>query len=400
MLFVHRTFGILAALLILFIAVTGVLTEMVDLRAIVLKYPATNPDVLFMRESIDGPSNFVVVTPADYTAQTLPGALNINAAMTKVVNAARASAPHAALRLVELQMDNGQVVGHVQLDQQRFAFSASTGAPLPYNYQPQRHVQSTREAVKNYHRFIPINRAWGMILSVLGGMVMAVLVFTGLVQYFRMLSGRSKLGRNAMFWSGGGWWRSLHRWLSIGLSIPIVILTVTGFLLAVDCLGQPIHGLLHPSHPGGPNPFADDMSSPMTNAELPTMLRTTLLSYQQVMPNMPIKVVRLRYFSGMPQGVVIAGDADTSQLVFNAVTGKQVSESEPGYPDTGYPFGWQWHQWLKKIHRGDMIVGVSGRWVELLGGLGIVYLSFSAFIMYYNLWARRRRNGRTALMWH
>ena len=101
----------------------------------------------------------------------------------------------------------------------------------------------------------------------------------------------------------------------------------------------------------------------------------------------------------MQQGVVIIGlGNDTQQVVFNAGTGRRVSLTEPGYPPTGFPFGWQAHQTAKQIHRGSYI-GLSGRWMDLLGGLAIIYLSVSGVVMYVDMWNRRRRGGRPALLW-
>jgi uncharacterized iron-regulated membrane protein len=129
------------------------------------------------------------------------------------------------------------------------------------------------------------------------------------------------------------------------------------------------------------------------------MLETTLAAYRSAMPGAATRVLRLRYFSGMAQGVVIADDEDTTQLVFSTATGRQVSETEPGYPNTGFPLGWQGHETLKRIHRGDYF-GMSGRWAEFTAGLAILYLSISGLKMYYDVWRRRRTAGRHGLFWH
>jgi uncharacterized iron-regulated membrane protein len=75
-----------------------------------------------------------------------------------------------------------------------------------------------------------------------------------------------------------------------------------------------------------------------------------------------------------------------------------MSETEPGYPSTGFPFGWEGHQWLKAIHSGE-IFGMTGRWFETFGGISLVYLSVSGIVIYFRMWARRRRTGRQALFW-
>ena len=68
------------------------------------------------------------------------------------------------------------------------------------------------------------------------------------------------------------------------------------------------------------------------------MTRVTLNVFYGAMRDIPIKVRWLRHFAGYPHGVVVAGDGETSQFVFNAGTGRAMSESEPGYPATAFAF--------------------------------------------------------------
>jgi uncharacterized iron-regulated membrane protein len=108
--------------------------------------------------------------------------------------------------------------------------------------------------------------------------------------------------------------------------------------------------------------------------------------------------VRLRYYGGMSQGVVVSGGPAARQLVFNTATARGVSLTEPGYPPTGFPFGWQAHQIAKSVHRGDFF-GLTGRIIDLLAGLSMIYLSVSGIVMYWNMWTRRRAQGRKAFIW-
>lgn len=128
------------------------------------------------------------------------------------------------------------------------------------------------------------------------------------------------------------------------------------------------------------------------------MMQVTLDSERSDKPNVPIKVVRLRIYAGMPQGVVVTGGDTTKQMVFNASTGRAVSETEPGYPPTGFPFGWQAHQTAKDVHRGG-IVGLTGRFMDLFAGLSMFYLSASGIWIYCDLWKRRKEAGKSKLVW-
>src|SRR5208337_3970397 len=111
-----------------------------------------------------------------------------------------------------------------------------------------------------------------------------------------------------------------------------------------------------------------DASAPLRDAEVQQMAGATLAALRQTAPDTPIKVLRLRVFGAMKQGVVITGGATARQLVFNADTGSAVSLSEPGYPNSGFPFGVQVHESIKHFHSGQLL-GLSARWLDLLAGL-------------------------------
>jgi uncharacterized iron-regulated membrane protein len=260
-----------------------------------------------------------------------------------------------------------------------------------------------RGKAKAWHRLNAIGdqNVW---LNALVGIGLFVMIVTGLVLYFQLLLARRRAGLNAIFWSAGGWWRSLHRWVSITAALFLMVVSISGTLLSIDSLALWIYRYMHapPGFTGRQLPFpvgmGGDFSTPLTDAKLPAMLETTLSAYRATEGATPIKVLRLRYFAGMPQGVIITGGDDTRQLVFNADTGERASMTEPGYPYTGFPFGWEEHELMKKIHRGDLL-GVPGRLMDLFAGLSLIFLSASGLVMYVDLLRRRRRGGRKQLFW-
>jgi uncharacterized iron-regulated membrane protein len=210
--------------------------------------------------------------------------------------------------------------------------------------------------------------------------------------YSSLFASRAVTKRRNPFWSSGGWWRTLHRGISIVAALFLSIVMLSGTWLAVESL---YFGYYLTSHQPAPRV---DPSSPLPDASLPAMLRTTLGAYQAAMPDTPARVIRLRFFGGMPQGVIVTGEEEARQLVFNAATGRRASETEPGYPVTGFPFGWQAHQVAKSVHRGDFF-GLTGRFMDLFSGLAMIYLSISGIAMYYELWRKRRKAGRSGLVW-
>ena len=128
------------------------------------------------------------------------------------------------------------------------------------------------------------------------------------------------------------------------------------------------------------------------------MLHATLTAFRAADAADPIKAVRLRYFAGMPQGLVISGGRATQQFAFDTATGRKAPLWTPAYPVTGQPFGWQWDQTVKGIHRGDAF-GLTSRWMSLLSGLSLLFMCVSGAANYLELWNRRRKAGSAGLFW-
>jgi uncharacterized iron-regulated membrane protein len=398
----HRLCAILVGVLLLYIVITGTGIQLADMRALVFHAPDTDPDMLMMRQHIHGTPNFAVVSAPDYTAVPFPDGFDFPAAILKASTLGRAAAPGADLRLVEVRTAQGQVEGHVQMGAQHLIFDLGTGSALPPEFlptgDPPRDFHSTRSSFKYFHRFNYLGQI-GTALNTLGAIAFFIMIFTGLSHYLRLYRARAaKLGKRSLLWSAGDWWRNLHRWTAVIAGVLVIWATVTGFVLSLDNVGAFVSTIGSHGPPPGPSAFDADFSSPLTDAELTPMTRSTLTAFQHDMPGTAVKVLRLRYFAGYPQGVVIAADPDTSQLVFNATTGARMSMTEKGYPKVAFPAGWEWHQRLKRIHRGD-IFGMPGRWLDTLGALAMLYLSVSGVVMYFQLWRRRKRAGSGALIW-
>lgn len=398
MLYWHRLIAFCGLVLLLFVVCTGVGVQLADMRALVTHAPATDPDMLMMRQHITGTPGFAVLSPPDYTAPALPPRLDYATALEKTAALGRAAAPGAPMKLVEVRDIDGKLAGHVQMGGREMIFDLASGTRLPDADVP--HVvdkdidSSTRLYFKKLHQFRWAGR-FGTGWSGLAGICFAVLIFTGLSQYFRVLKSRRDLGRKGVFWRAGGWFRDLHRVIAVCASVVIIWIVVTGFALSLDDFSASVLRLVRPPQP---NAFNGDVSSPLQDAELPGMARVTLAAFQHVMPDTGLKALRLRYYAGYAQGVVIAANPSTSQLVFNARTGARMSMQEPGYPDFGFPSGWDWHQRLKRLHRGDFF-GMTGRWLATLGGLSLLYLGISGPIMYWQMWNRRRAKGKPAPIW-
>jgi uncharacterized iron-regulated membrane protein len=403
---IHRIVGSIIMLFTLYIGVTGSIIQSIDLKAIASHAAATDPEMQAIRESIDGTGNFSVIAPTDYAAPALPANYDFSAAMSAVLRSARESAgADAPLKYLELRVVNGKPIGLVQAGDKMVRVDPATGTVLP-NPPPRPRggrPSSMHQTFKNLHRASILSDKWEF-LNALIGMGLFSMIVTGLVLYFRLLRTRKRAGLNQIFWSTGGWWRSTHRAVAILAAVFLLVVSISGTLLALDTFALGIYGMTHTSagkYSRFPVGMIGDLSSPLPDAKLPAMLSTTLSAFQSAKGDVPIKVLRLRYYAGMPQGLIVSGGNsanDTRQVVFNTDTGKTASMTEPSYPYQGFPFGWEEHELMKQIHRGD-IIGVPGRLMDLFAGLSLIFLSASGLYMYVDLLRRRRRGGHKQLFW-
>jgi hypothetical protein len=395
---VHRITSLFVVLVTLYLGVTGTLIQLIDLKTLVRHAAATDPDMMAIREDKDGPDDFAVLGTAEYTAPTLPAGFDYQAALPRLIDAARAALGSAALDYAEIRMSESGPIGQVQSGKQLLRYDFATGqsqaSPEPPRERP---MTSLRNEIKHIHRMTTFGD-WALWINPIVGVALGMFVVTGVVMYWQLLSARKRIKRPQWFWQAGGWWRTLHRWSSIVASLFILVIALSGTWLAVESLIFGYYLTAHLPKPGQPFVRQNGIN-PLPDAELPGMLSTALAAYKSSSADQPLKVLRLRVYGGMPQGVIISGlGDDTQQQVFNAATGRKASLTEPGYPSTGFPFGWQAHQIAKQIHRGSYI-GLSGRWMDLLGGVAIIYLSVSGVVMYVDMWKRRRRSGRPVLLW-
>jgi uncharacterized iron-regulated membrane protein len=430
----HRVGGLIASLLMLYLAVTGATMQVLDLHAILTRAPQSDATVESMDEGRYGPAQFAVIQNSDFDAPPLPAGFDIATGLATVLQAAHEQANHAGglapMAWVELRMADGIPIGQVMLGSRLVAFNALTADPVvPVPSKGLALDDSLRQTIKYFHRFwshgtgdVP-----GVYFELLSGLIMWSLLITGLSMYFKLLRTRSHQGRSQLFWTrgGGGSWRSLHRIVSVAASVFIMCIafsgTWIGFESVVNALrrGSPLAAVLVQANaeqaatqtqgqkqapgravggrgPGRRNPL--DFIIPLRDQEVQDMTAMTLRSMQLLYSGTPIKVIRLRIYGQMKQGVVVAGGKRTTQLVFNADTGGPVTLSEGGYPESGFPFGTQVHENIKHFHSGDMF-GLPSRLMNLCAGFSLMFLSVSGLAMYFDIWRKRRNAGRNGLFW-
>jgi uncharacterized iron-regulated membrane protein len=394
---VHRITSLFVLLVTLYLGVTGTVIQVIDLKTLLRHAPATDPDMMAIREDKDGPDSFEVLGTDDYTTALLPASFDFQAALPRLMDAARAAMGGTPLDFAEIRMSESGPVGQVKSGKQLLRVDFATGQSQSSMETRHERPPSLRNDIKHIHRMTTFGD-WALWINPIVGIALGMFVITGVVMYWRLFSARKRIKRPQWFWKAGDWWRTLHRWSSIVASLFILVIALSGTWLAVESL---IFGYYMSAHRPAPGmPFVHQSGvEPLPDAQLPRMLSTTLTAYRSSLADQPLKVVRLRVYGGMEQGVLVVGMGDdTQQVVFNAATGHRAGLTEPGYPPTGFPFGWQAHQLAKQIHRGSYF-GLSGRWMDFFGGVAIIYLSISGAVMYAQMWNRRRRAGRGALLW-
>jgi hypothetical protein len=69
---VHRITSLFVVVVTLYLGATGTLIQLIDLTTLFRHAPATDPNMMALREDKDGPGDFEVLGTAEYTAPSLP----------------------------------------------------------------------------------------------------------------------------------------------------------------------------------------------------------------------------------------------------------------------------------------------------------------------------------------
>lgn len=375
---------------------------------------------------------------------------------------AASEAPYNPLQWVELRMDNGIPIGQAMVGTRLMAFNAQTGeavTPVPPKSIPQGGAlpPSLRQKLKTLHRFWNRQDTPGVYWEFISGIILWTMIISGLVMYFRLWGTRWRQGRQQPFWmkGGGGWWRGMHRVISVLAAVFLMWMAFTGTWIGFESsygpikrvfaskpvvlnptpiqaaaavvgagvvgnggqqgqpgggqLGQPTGGAQAGGRAGqqgggagrGPggglrNPL--DFIYPLRDTEVREMTAVTLNSMKQIHPTLPIKAIRLRTYGETKQGVIISGGDRANQYVFNADTGQPASLNEQGYTASGFPFGTQVHENIKHLHSGDYF-GIPTRLMNLFAGFSLAFLSLSGLWIYFDMFRKRLKGGRKSPIW-
>lgn len=285
-------------------------------------------------------------------------------------------------------------------------FYAATGEPMtplvadgdPFRPRPAYVGRMNR--IKGFHT----GEVWGLpaqFLSLLTGGAVIVIVLSGATLYFRTWQARRAAGKHQFFWKAReDWWRRLHRTVAILAALFVLNKAVTGTILAwgeIQVNLAVFHHLL-------PVPYA--MPTPMPpvsdgrlSGDLFGGLQTSFDAARKAAPNARIVAVELVKHDGESKGLVTLGGDKPRILAFDMASGAPVQDSAQRGVEVGNGYFADWHQVVKRMHRGDIVGSFDGRYFDIFFSAALLYLAMSGAVLYGQMLIRRRHAGRTGLFW-
>jgi uncharacterized iron-regulated membrane protein len=180
--------------------------------------------------------------------------------------------------------------------------------------------------------------------------------------------------------------RKLHRWISLLAAVFLIYVAVTGMMLVADQSAVLVSNLVRPVMP----------VTPLRDEQLAQMLAATYQAAHQRFPGQHLLSVELRMYGPTPEGIAWTDEPTPYAFVFDTRTGEELTPDSLKLSKFLLP--WHMHQVVKRMHRGD-IIGLSGRWMDLLVGLALLILCLTSLQMYWQLFSRRWRSGRRSPFW-
>jgi hypothetical protein len=249
-------------------------------------------------------------------------------------------------------------------------------APAPPNV-------ARRNGLKGWHKGNALGLP-GQFIGLFTGLGLIALVVSGALTWLGLWKARRRARKPALFWSGReSRWRRLHRWVALVAAVFVLNIGVTGVILAATEIRLNVFLLHHIGSPPYPRPSP---MPPLSAAVLPgdplALLTTSYMAARRVNPEAPIANIQVVERDGSPKGLVTTASAVPQTLAFNALTGARIHDWMEQGVQSGNGYYTDWHQRLKRLHRGDIIGHFAGRYLDLLAGVALLYLVVSAAVMY------------------
>ncbi len=187
-------------------------------------------------------------------------------------------------------------------------------------------------------------------------------------------------------------WRKLHRWISIIAAVYLLNMAITGSLLAWDEWSLRLPG-------GGLSAAAmRAMASPpaLPDVDLSAAAMAAYQKAQALAPDAPLTGLRMAVVNDELQSTTEFGGAYPGRIIIRAADGKRL-QGPPG-PATAQSVV-DYHQFLKRLHRGDFIGNFNGRFLSIAAGFCLLFLSVSGIVMFVEQLRLQRRRGNRRWFW-
>lgn len=174
--------------------------------------------------------------------------------------------------------------------------------------------------------------------------------------------------------------RNIHRWLSLPIAIFMLIVAVSGIYLQYLEFG-------------GDESDRDQVnvaSISRSDAELTAVLGEALSASREVRPRFAPERIEINLAGPAPQIILAeAGGRQAPKIEYDSSSGKAEFKGRPPMSLRGLMIG---------LHTGK-IGGLAGLVLVMAAGIILAILSITGFIVYYDMWSRRRAAGKKGLFW-
>jgi uncharacterized iron-regulated membrane protein len=257
---------------------------------------------------------------------------------------------------------------------------------------------SKRNQLKSWHRG-NVAGLTGQFFGLTAGLSLLALGITGVVLYLQIWRVRRRavglLSSRSFFWSAReSLWRRLHRWVAIVSAVLVLNIAVSGSILAAGEIKLRLfleHGIGSPPYP------RPSELPPVSDAILPVnvneMLQTAWRSVQADAAESPVTQIQLVHRDGTAKALVTLGGTHARTLAFDASSGAVTGDWATRGVQAGSGYYADWHQFVKRLHRGDVVGHFNGRYVDITAGMALFYLVISGGVMYLQQRAQRARRG-------
>jgi len=177
--------------------------------------------------------------------------------------------------------------------------------------------------------------------------------------------------------------RRWHRRLSILVAVFMLLIASTGALLQGEMM---LDGRDGP--PGAPPPGG--AAGGPSDEQMKAWFASALAGTRRLSANGAVMGIDLRFIGDAPIADVVLADPAPRRLRLDATSGRLLA----GAPEGGRDL----HGVLLELHRGAF-AGRVGTGVGLACGVVLTVLSVTGFVLYLQLWWRRRAGQQPGFLW-